>query len=107
MSSIWDDVVGQRQAVENLNAATDRGPVHAYLFVGPAGSTKYEAARAFAARVLSGGDDADQRDARLARLCRETGAEAGRDDHPVDRPPHCGPCPSLRGEKRRWYSCRQ
>ena len=70
MSSIWDDVVGQRQAVENLNAATDRGPVHAYLFVGPAGSTKYEAARAFAARVLSGGDDANQRDARLA-LCGE------------------------------------
>lgn len=87
MSNIWDDVVGQRQAVEHLNAAAERGPVHAYLFVGPAGSTKYEAARAFAARVLSGGDDADQRDARLAlrgehpdvREVRRVGASISRD----------------------------
>jgi DNA polymerase-3 subunit delta' len=40
--------------------------VHAYLFVGPNGCTKDEAARAFAALLLSGIDDADQRDARLA-----------------------------------------
>jgi DNA polymerase-3 subunit delta' len=40
--------------------------VHAYLFVGPNGCTKDEAARAFAALLLSGVDDADQRDARLA-----------------------------------------
>jgi len=87
MSNIWDDVVGQRQAVDHLNAAAERGPVHAYLFVGPAGSTKYEAARAFAARVLSGGDDADQRDARLAlrgehpdvREVRRVGASISRD----------------------------
>lgn len=87
MSSVWDDVVGQRQAVEHLNAAAERGPVHAYLFVGPAGSTKYEAARAFAARVLSDGDDADDRDARLAlrgehpdvREVRRVGASISRD----------------------------
>ena len=66
MSSIWDDVVGQAHAIEQLDAAATTGPVHAYLFVGPPGSTKYEAARAFAARVISGGDDPDQRDARLA-----------------------------------------
>lgn len=66
MTSIWDDVVGQETALVHLRAAADRGPVHAYLFVGPPGSTKYEAARAFAARVLSGADDPDQRDARLA-----------------------------------------
>ena len=40
--------------------------MHAYLFVGPNGCTKDEAARAFAALLLSGIDDADQRDARLA-----------------------------------------
>ena len=40
--------------------------MHAYLFVGPNGCTKDEAARAFAALLLSGVDDADQRDARLA-----------------------------------------
>ncbi|NND76338.1 MAG: hypothetical protein HKN44_15175 [Ilumatobacter sp.] len=63
---VWDDVVGQPQAVEQLRAAAERGLVHAYLFVGPAGSTKLEAARAFAARVISGGEDRTQRDARLA-----------------------------------------
>ncbi len=66
MTSVWDDVVGQAHAIEQLQSAATTGPVHAYLFVGPAGSTKYQAARAFAARVLSGGDDPTQRDARLA-----------------------------------------
>jgi len=63
--SVWDDVVGQKPAVEHLRAAVARGPVHAYLFVGPAGSTKLEAARAFAASLISGGEDREQRDARL------------------------------------------
>jgi DNA polymerase-3 subunit delta' len=66
VSSVWDDVVGQAAAIAQLTAAADAEPVHAYLFVGPPGSTKYEAARAFAARVISGSDDAEQRDARLA-----------------------------------------
>jgi DNA polymerase-3 subunit delta' len=69
-TSIWDGVVGQPGAVEHLRRAAVR-PVHAYLFVGPAGSTKGEAARAFAAALLgqAHGDDADDpttRDARLA-----------------------------------------
>ena len=63
--SVWNDVVGQKPAVEHLRAAVARGPVHAYLFVGPAGSTKLEAARAFAASLMSGGEDREQRDARL------------------------------------------
>ncbi len=66
--SVWDQVVGQDRAVAQLRAAADRGPVHAYLFVGPSGSTKLPAARAFAAHLISGGDDADQRDARLILL---------------------------------------
>ena len=66
MSSVWDDVVGQAHAIQQLTSAADTGPVHAYLFVGPPGSTKYQAARSFAARVISGGDDPTQRDARLA-----------------------------------------
>ena len=65
---MWDDVVGQDRAVAQLRSAAERGPVHAYLFVGPSGSTKLPAARAFAARLISGGDDADQRDARLILL---------------------------------------
>ena len=66
MSSVWDDVVGQTNAIDRLKAAAASGPVHAYLFVGPPGSTKWEAARAFAACLISGDDDPTQRDARLA-----------------------------------------
>ena len=63
--SVWDGVVGQHRAVEQLQRAAE-APVHAYLFVGPPGSTKDEAARAFAALLLTGFDDPDARDARLA-----------------------------------------
>jgi DNA polymerase-3 subunit delta' len=62
--SVWDGVVGQPRAVDQLTRAAKQ-PVHAYLFVGPPGSTKDEAARAFAALLLTGLDDADSRDARL------------------------------------------
>ena len=63
--TIWDDVIGQPDAVQRLRTAADHGPVHAYLFAGPAGSTKLQAARAFAVRLLTGSEDADQRDASL------------------------------------------
>ncbi len=65
MASIWNDVVGQGAAVERLMKAA-AAPVHAYLFIGPSGSTKREAARAFAALLLSRGDDPTARDAALA-----------------------------------------
>ena len=63
--SVWDGVVGQARAIDQLTRASE-GPVHAYLFVGPSGSTKHEAARAFAALLLAGHDDPEARDARLA-----------------------------------------
>jgi len=63
--SVWDGVVGQSRAVDQLTRAA-AAPVHAYLFVGPPGSTKDEAARAFAALLLTGRDDPESRDARLA-----------------------------------------
>lgn len=65
--SIWDGIVGQPDARRTLQGAV-AGPVHAYLLVGPSGSTKVEAARAFAAALVSapGTDDPDDRDARLA-----------------------------------------
>ena len=62
--SVWGHVVGQRRAVEQLSRAA-KSPVHAYLFVGPAGSTKKEAARAFATLLITGVDDTSQRDAEL------------------------------------------
>ena len=63
--SVWDGVVGQPRAVDQLTRAA-AAPVHAYLFVGPPGSTKDEAARAFAALLLTGHDDPEARSARLA-----------------------------------------
>jgi len=51
-------LVGQAEAVVALRAAASR-PVHAYLLVGPPGTGKMAAARAFAAMLLcpAGGDD--------------------------------------------------
>ncbi len=63
--AVWNDVVGQGPAIAQLRSAADRGPVHAYLFVGPPGSTKLQAARAFAAQLLSGAEDGESRDAQL------------------------------------------
>lgn len=63
-SSVWTTVVGQTRAIDQLMHAA-AAPVHAYLFVGPAGCTKDEAARAFATVLLTGSDAAATRDARL------------------------------------------
>ena len=55
--SVLEGLVGQEQAVKRLSAAAAT-PVHAYLFAGPPGSGKRDAARAFAAALLcpNGGD---------------------------------------------------
>ena len=63
---VWSEVVGQPAAVSLLTAAA-ADPVHAYLFVGPAGCTKLEAARAFAGLLLDPAGDPSGRDTRLAR----------------------------------------
>jgi DNA polymerase III subunit delta' len=58
-------VAGQSDAMATLaQAATN--PVHAYLFVGPAGTGKLQAARAFAEQLLAS-NDTDGRTARLVR----------------------------------------
>jgi DNA polymerase III subunit delta' len=56
VSDLYSGVVGQDRAVAALRAAATR-PVHAYLFTGPPGVGREEAARAFAASLLchSGG----------------------------------------------------
>jgi DNA polymerase-3 subunit delta' len=63
-------LAGQRAAVKALRAAA-RKPVHAYLFVGPPGTGKLAAARAFAAILLcpNGGEDG-------CDTCRRVAAEA-------------------------------
>jgi DNA polymerase-3 subunit delta' len=65
----FDAVIGQEQAVSQLRGCLER-PVHAYLFVGPAGSGKRAAAYAFAAAMLG--------DARALRAAHP-------DVHTVDR----------------------
>jgi DNA polymerase-3 subunit delta' len=64
---VWDDVLGQEHAIAQLTAAAV-SPVHAYLLVGPAGSGKRAAARAFAALLLSSGTEGEEaeRHVRLA-----------------------------------------
>ena len=54
----WDDVVGQDSAVALLRGAAGPDVVHAWLFLGPRGSSKRAAARAFAGDLLAQEDDA-------------------------------------------------
>jgi len=68
---LWSDVVGQDKATAQLRAAAT-SPVHAYLLVGPEGSGTREAARAFAAELLSDALDDDA----AAVVHRQVAAEA-------------------------------
>jgi DNA polymerase-3 subunit delta' len=65
MTSVWDSIVGQPRALDQLQHAASQ-PVHAYLMVGPEGCGKEEASRAFAGILLSGTDDASDRVNQLA-----------------------------------------
>lgn len=56
MDSVWDSVVGQSHAVDLLRQLVDSA-VHGYLFIGPEGCGKEEAARALAVRLVTGSDD--------------------------------------------------
>ena len=51
MADLFADIVGQRMAVSILKRALEQGASHAYLFSGPPGSGKSEAAVAFAASL--------------------------------------------------------
>ena len=69
VSAAWSSVVGQRDAVAALQAWS-LDPVHAYLFLGPTGTGKRQAARAFSAAVqaqlVDGDEVAAERQMRLA-----------------------------------------
>ncbi|MGA1361530.1 MAG: hypothetical protein ACO36A_01270 [Ilumatobacteraceae bacterium] len=60
MASVWDAVTGHAHAVDILRQSA-ANPVHAYFFLGSEGDGKETAARAFAALLLSGTDDATDR----------------------------------------------
>jgi DNA polymerase-3 subunit delta' len=54
---VWETIIGQDRAVEQLRKAVER-PVHSYLLVGPRGSGVEEATRCFAAELIGAtGDD--------------------------------------------------
>ena len=56
--SVWDDLQGQDPVVEQLRrGAADARPNHAWLFTGPPGSGRSNAARAFAAALVCEQED--------------------------------------------------
>jgi len=70
-TELWSEIVGQPAGVQQLRAAS-ASPVHAYLIVGPEGSGKRAAARAFAGDLLAAGLDGEAAE----RARRLAGAEA-------------------------------
>ncbi len=68
--TVWDGVPGQATVIARLREMVRR-PVHAYLFVGPPGVGKEEAARAFAASLMCAeGGCGECRECRTARSGR-------------------------------------
>ena len=66
-SEPWESLVGQAEAARRLRAAVS-SPVHAYLFVGPRGVGKRQAAQIFAGELLADADpDGASRHRRLAQ----------------------------------------
>ena len=63
-SSVWNNIVQQPKAVERLQQLAINH-VHAFLFIGPDGCGKEDAARAFASRLITESDDATSREANL------------------------------------------
>jgi DNA polymerase-3 subunit delta' len=60
MATVWETITGHDRAVEVLRQSA-ANPVHAYFFLGSEGDGKEVAARAFAARLVSGVDDVSDR----------------------------------------------
>lgn len=55
-TSVFDRVFEQEETIQQLRISA-RNPLHAYLFVGPRGSGRWEAAKGFAALILSAGQE--------------------------------------------------
>lgn len=69
--SIWDQLVGQQRAVEQLRrAAASESVPHAWLFTGPPGSGRSVAARALAAALLCERADPSERGCGECKSCR-------------------------------------
>ena len=62
---LWSTVIGQPEAVSFLKTAS-QAPVHAYLFIGPEGAGRRQAAYAFAGSLLVTNPTEDERHLQLA-----------------------------------------
>lgn len=69
--SVWDDLQGQAPVVDQLRrGAAQATPNHAWLFTGPPGSGRSNAARAFAAALLCDQQDPALRGCGECKACR-------------------------------------
>ena len=69
--SVWDDLQGQAPVVDQLRrGAAQATPNHAWLFTGPPGSGRSNAARAFAAALLCDQQDPSLRGCGECKACR-------------------------------------
>ena len=69
--SVWDDLQGQAPVVDQLRrGAAQATPNHAWLFTGPPGSGRSNAARAFAAALLCDQQDPALRGCGQCKACR-------------------------------------
>ena len=68
LTNLLEDVIDQDSAVAQLHKSSEN-PVHAYLFVGPKGSCKWDAAKAFAAMIMNHANK-DQNEERVMNLVR-------------------------------------
>ncbi|HXF01647.1 MAG TPA: DNA polymerase III subunit delta', partial [Arthrobacter sp.] len=69
--SVWSDLPGQSAVVEQLSrAAAAERPAHAWLFTGPPGSGRSNAAKAFAAALLCEQQDPAERGCGTCHACR-------------------------------------
>lgn len=67
---VWDDLPGQEKAIAALRRAVAEGnPAHAWLFTGPPGSGRSNAARAFAAALQCQHPDAALRGCGSCKAC--------------------------------------
>ena len=69
--SVWSDLPGQAAVIEQLSrAAAAERPAHAWLFTGPPGSGRSNAAKSFAAALLCDHPDPAERGCGTCHACR-------------------------------------